>query len=181
MTQQMIQAPPKKEAKTPVEWNAVITGASSGIGSAIATAIAGTGAAVGLVGRNSERLESVATKARSTSRSVLICETDLSADSAIEELALRLRQEFKVIDVLVHCAGIFETGKLASSPIQRLDALYKMNVRMPIALNSSVAAVAQNSLRSDRVHKLFAGIGNQKHGLELWFLFINPARTQGPC
>src|SRR5262249_17761659 len=136
--QQMIQTAPKKDAKAPAEWNAVITGASSGIGSAIATSIASTGAAVCLIGRNSERLESVAIKSRPTARSVLICETDLGADSAIDELALRLKQEFKVVDVLVHCAGIFETGKLASSPIRRLDALYKMNVRMPLALTQAL-------------------------------------------
>jgi NADP-dependent 3-hydroxy acid dehydrogenase YdfG len=135
---QMTEAPTKKEPRTSAELNAVITGASSGIGRAIATAIASTGAAVCLVGRNSERLESVARKMRATSRSVLICESDLSVDSAIEELALRLRQEFKVVDVLVHCAGTYETGKLASTPVQRLDGLYKMNVRMPVALTQAL-------------------------------------------
>lgn len=155
----MTEAPTKKEPRTTTEWNAVITGASSGIGSAIATEIASTGAAVCLVGRNSERLESVARKARSTSRSVLICETDLSVDSAIEELALRVRQEFKVLDLLVHCAGVYETGELASTPIQSLDTLYKMNVRMPVALTQALLP----SLRTRSGQIVFI---NSSRGLE---------------
>ena len=135
---QMTEASTKKEPRTSAEMNAVITGASSGIGRAIATAIATTGAAVCLVGRNSERLESVARETRATSRSVLICQADLSVDSGIEELARRLTQEFKALDVLVHCAGTYEAGKVASTPIQRLDALYKMNVRMPFALTQAL-------------------------------------------
>jgi short-subunit dehydrogenase len=134
----MTEASTEKEPRTAAQLNAVITGASSGIGRAIAIAIAATGAAVCLVGRNSKRLESVARETRTTSRSVLICESDLSVDSAIEELALRVNHEFKVLDVLVHCASLYETGELASTPVQSLDALYKMNVRMPVALTQAL-------------------------------------------
>ena len=72
------------------ELNAVITGASSVIGGAIATAIASTGAAVCLVGRNAERLEAVAQKVRPTARSVLSVKSDLTVDSAVQDLACRL-------------------------------------------------------------------------------------------
>jgi NADP-dependent 3-hydroxy acid dehydrogenase YdfG len=120
------------------EMNAVITGASSGIGRAIATAIALAGAAVCLVGRNPERLESVAEKVRATARSVLVCESDLTVDSAIEELVLRVKREFKALDVLVHCAGAYATGKLDSTHVQELDALYKANVRMPVVLTQAL-------------------------------------------
>ena len=51
---------PRIDASMGPEPNAVITGASSPIGAAIATAIASTGAAVCLVGRNAERLEAIA-------------------------------------------------------------------------------------------------------------------------
>ena len=75
------------------ERNAVIT-ASSGIGKAIATAIASTGAAVCLAGRDAKRLEVVARKVRATARSVLVCESDLTIDAAIDKLARRLKDEF---------------------------------------------------------------------------------------
>ena len=120
------------------ERNAVITGASSGIGEAIATAIASTGAAVCLAGRNAKRLEAVAGKVRATSRSVLVCKSDLTDDSAVEELARRLKREFDGVDVLVHCAGIFTTGTIGATPVEQLDALYRTNLRLPFALTQAL-------------------------------------------
>lgn len=120
------------------ERTAVITGASSGIGKAIAIAIASTGAAVCLVGRNADRLEVVAGKVRTTSRSVLVCESDLTIDSEVEELARRLKHEFGTLDALVHCAGAFTTGKIEATPIEQLDTLYRVNLRLPFALTQAL-------------------------------------------
>jgi NADP-dependent 3-hydroxy acid dehydrogenase YdfG len=116
------------------EQTAVIAGASSEIGGAIALAIASTGAAVCLIGRNRTRLEAVAIKARSNAREVLVCPVDLELDSAVENLAEGFRRKFEVLDVLVHCAGAYLTGKIASSCIQDLDALYNANIRSPFVL-----------------------------------------------
>ena len=120
------------------ELNAVITGASSVIGRAIATAIASTGAAVCLVGRNAERLEAVAQKVRPTARSVLSVKSDLTVDSAVQDLACRLEAEFKPLDVLVHCAGAFTTGKIEETALGQLDALFRANVRLPFALTQAL-------------------------------------------
>jgi len=117
---------------------AVITGANSGIGSAIATAIAATGAAVCLVGRNAERLEAVANLLRATSSSVLIRKSDLTIDSEVEELARSLGHEFGALDVLVHCAGAYRRGKIEAAPIAQLDALYRANLRLPFALTQAL-------------------------------------------
>ena len=89
------------------EMKAVITGASSGIGRAIAIAIASTGSSVCLVGRDSVRLEAAAKVARKTSRAVMVHETDLSVDTGIESLAHRIKHEFTTLDILVHCAGAY--------------------------------------------------------------------------
>jgi len=119
------------------ELNAVITGASSAIGGAIATAIASTGAAVCLVGRNTARLEAVASKA-SPARALLIYEVDLTVDSAVEELVRQLKDKFGCIDILVNCAGIFSTGKIESTDVRELDALYAANVRLPFSLTQAL-------------------------------------------
>ena len=87
------------------ELRSVITGASSGIGRAIAIAIASNGGSVCLVGRDQERLEAVAKISRETARSVLVHTADLSVDGAVEALAQRIAQEFRALDILVHCAG----------------------------------------------------------------------------
>src|SRR5262245_55059967 len=117
---------------------AVITGASSGIGRAIATAFAATGGSVCLVGRDLGRLQTVAKVASSTAREVLIHETDLNVDGAIEDLAQRLEREFSVVDVLIHCAGVFSTGSIGKTPVQQLDILYRTNVRLPFALTQAL-------------------------------------------
>jgi len=117
---------------------AVITGASSGIGRAIATAIASTGSSVCLVGRDSERLKEVAKIARKTSRAVMVHETDLNVDAAIESLAHRIRQEFTTLDILVHCAGVFSKGTLENTPVQQLDTLYRTNLRQPFLLTQAL-------------------------------------------
>lgn len=120
------------------ELNAVITGASSAIGAAIATAIASVGAKVCLVGRDAARLEAVATEVRAVARAVLVCEGDLTLESAVKKLVRRLTREFGAIDVLVHCAGAYTTGKIESSCVKELDALYKANVRLPFMLTQSL-------------------------------------------
>ena len=138
------------------ELNAVITGASSGIGRAIAAAIASRGAAVCLVGRNAERLEAVAGKARLTARLVLVCEADLTIDSAVDELARRLKHEFDALDILVHSAGAFATGKIEATPVEQLDALYRANLRLPFALTQALLPllkVRPGRLYSSTLHK----------------------------
>jgi short-subunit dehydrogenase len=117
---------------------AVITGASSGIGRAIAIAIASTGSSVCLVGRNSVRLEAVAKDARKTSGAVMVYEADLSVDTAVEGLAHRIKHEFTTLDVLVHCAGAYWNGPLEDTPVQQLDTLYRTNVRLPFLLTQAL-------------------------------------------
>lgn len=120
------------------EWKAAITGASSGIGRAIATAIASQGSSVCLIGRDLARLEAVADVARATAPTVLVHEADLSADGAVKELGQHLRNEFGALDVLVHCAGTLATGSVERTPVQQLDLLYRTNVRMPFLLTQEL-------------------------------------------
>ena len=118
--------------------NAVITGASSDIGGAIATAIASTGASVCVVGRNAPRLNAIANKLSETARTVMVYDADLTVDSAVKKLVRRLKHKFEAIDVLVHCAGAFTKGNIESTRVQALDELYRTNVRLPFILTQSL-------------------------------------------
>ncbi len=120
------------------ELKAVITGASSGIGRAIATAVASVGGSVCLVGRNAQRLEDVAHIARLLTQAVLIHQSDLSVDTTVETLARRIRQEFADLDTLIHCAGLIETGTIEQTPVQQFDTMYRTNVRLPFALSQAL-------------------------------------------
>ena len=82
---------------------AVVTGANSGIGKAIAFALAAQGATVCLVGRRMEALQPVAEQASNGS----VCyQADLRLDSDIAALVANLKHDVKGVDILVHSAGV---------------------------------------------------------------------------
>jgi len=113
---------------------AVITGASSGVGKAIALRLASEGATVCLVGRNRERLEAVADSARATGPRVLTYQTDLAADESIRNLRASLEGDFESIDLLIHSAGVISLGQIESAQVEDFDRQYRVNVRGPYLL-----------------------------------------------
>jgi NADP-dependent 3-hydroxy acid dehydrogenase YdfG len=117
---------------------AVVTGASSGIGRAIALALAADGATLCLLGRNGATLEVVAGKARAVGSRVFSYRVDLNADKDIEEFAVRLQRDVGALDVLVHSAGVISLGRLDSEPVERLDWQYRTNVRAPYVLTQAL-------------------------------------------
>jgi short-subunit dehydrogenase len=112
---------------------AVVTGAGSGIGRAIALRLAELGAGLRLVGRQSKNLEAAAEAARARGAAAQACVADLAQPEAIRQLAAELRT-LERLDVLVHSAGVFTQGPLASAPAEDLDRNYAVNVRAPYLL-----------------------------------------------
>ncbi len=84
----------------------VITGASSGIGAALARRLAGNGAVVGLVARRSQRLAEVLADCRRTSPASTMWVADLGDDAAVGRLGLRAWDDLGGIDVLVNNAAV---------------------------------------------------------------------------
>jgi NADP-dependent 3-hydroxy acid dehydrogenase YdfG len=112
---------------------AVVTGASRGIGEAIALALAERGSALCLVGRHRGALQTVADTAP-RGRSVHLFEADLGDERAVRSLAARVGQHVGQVDILIHCAGRYGSGTLREASIERLDLLYQVNVRGPYLL-----------------------------------------------
>lgn len=117
---------------------AVITGASGGIGEAIALALAREGARLVLAGRSAERLNLVAERARDFSPEVEIFAADLTEDDRIHALAALAAGTFGGVDVLIHSIGYFAGGLVATAPVEDLDRLYKVNVRSPYVLTQAL-------------------------------------------
>lgn len=117
---------------------AVITGASSGVGRAIALGLAAQGGTVCLVGRKLETLELVVKSARATASRVLCYQADLIVDENIRELTLRLERDCGHIDVLVHSSGVISLGRLEDAPVEDLDWQYRTNVRAPYVLTQAL-------------------------------------------
>ena len=82
---------------------ALVTGATGGIGAAIAKALHAHGAHVGISGRNTEKLESLA---KELGERVTILTADLSTSEAAQELVKRAEEQLGGIDILVNNAGL---------------------------------------------------------------------------
>lgn len=113
---------------------AVISGASGGIGGAIATAFARQGATLCLLGRNMDKLTACAEILRASSPRVDAHPCDLTQDNQIETVQSYVMKEYGRLDILVHCGGDINHGKVATDPPSVLDHLYETNVRGPMLL-----------------------------------------------
>jgi len=112
---------------------AVVTGASSGIGAAIAEALSEAGARVVLTGREEARLREVA--ARLGDHHVVAA--DLAEDGAPATIVEEAVGAFGALNVLVHSAGIFWPKPFAAAPLSDFDAQFRINVRAPYALTQA--------------------------------------------
>jgi uncharacterized protein len=104
---------------------ALVTGASGGLGQAIARGLARRGARVVLSARRTDLLEALADELGGRT---VPC--DLSDRAAVERLA----QEAGAVDVLVANAGLPASGKLDSFSLEQLDRALDINLRAPIVL-----------------------------------------------
>jgi NAD(P)-dependent dehydrogenase (short-subunit alcohol dehydrogenase family) len=84
---------------------AVVTGAGSGVGRAIALALAKQGWRVALVGRREEALRETVTCAGSTGGACLVCPCDVGDSQGVERMGRRVLAEFGEVEVLVNAAG----------------------------------------------------------------------------
>lgn len=117
---------------------AIVSGASSGIGQAIALGLAREGTSLCLLGRDKERLLGTARTATNNSPKVTVYQVDLSSEPDISCLVQRLEQELEHVDVLVHAAGDIVLGDMNSSTIDDLDRQYKINLRAPYLLTQKL-------------------------------------------
>ena len=112
----------------------VITGASSGIGQAMANAVAAKGQAIVLIGRSEERLAAVAEAVTHRGGEAFILNFDLLSQNAIERVKEFLDGHGLVCDVLVNSAGRGLQGLAASRPLGEQLELIDLNVRRLVEL-----------------------------------------------
>lgn len=108
---------------------ALVTGASQGIGLAIARALRGRGARVVMVARSRDRLETAAAEIGGTAFAA-----DLSRSQDVAGLAAFVREEFGVPGTLVNAAGAFELAPVAETGLDVFDRMIAANLRAPFEL-----------------------------------------------
>ncbi len=87
----------------------VVTGASSGIGSACALAFASRGAKVVLAARRAERLAGVVSKIEAQGGAALAVTTDVTDEAAVDNLFKQALDTFGSVDVLINNAGVADS------------------------------------------------------------------------
>ena len=85
---------------------AIVTGASAGLGAAIAGGLAEAGANVALGARRAERLEDIQQKVEAEGRRAISVPTDISDPAACQALVDAASTEFGRVDILVNNAGV---------------------------------------------------------------------------
>jgi short-subunit dehydrogenase len=94
----------------------IVTGASAGIGKALALRLARQGAKVAIAARRTERLEDLATTCRAMGGKVLVVPTDVSDEAQCKELVEKTVAGFGSLDMLINNAGLAVLSLFADYP-----------------------------------------------------------------
>lgn len=112
----------------------LITGASSGLGAALARQLAARGAVVGLIARRRDRLAEVLADCRHTSPASAMFVADLADTSALGDLALRAWDELGGIDVLINNAAIPKRRSVVALDPGEAEDVMRVNFFAPMRL-----------------------------------------------
>lgn len=107
----------------------LVTGASSGIGTATAEKLAGAGAKIALVARRADKLEQLADRLRSKGREALVIASDITDASNANAAVDRTVKEFGRLDAVVNAAGVMLNGASEESPLEEWDRMVDINLR----------------------------------------------------
>ncbi len=144
-----------------------ITGASSGIGMAIALTLAPRGAHLILLGRDAARLSAAeaASTGMGASRVDLLA-ADLGKDADLDRVCQTLG-DLPRLDALIHSAGVAAIGPLAHSGVAPLDWQYRINLRAPVAVTQG----ALSALQRARGQVVFINSGAGLNARKNWGLY----------
>ena len=117
---------------------AIVTGASRGLGAAMARALHEAGAAVALVARSAEPLGKLADELGE--RAVAIA-ADLTVEAELDRIVAETLEQFGRIDILVNNAGTTHRDEPEAYPAAEWDRVFAVNVRAMFLLSQRVGRV----------------------------------------
>lgn len=145
---------------------AVVVGASSGMGAAIATALAREGCHVALAARRADALEAVKRKLVVREGKVITKPTDVTDRKQVEALMAAATHDLGPIDILVSCAGVMYYTMMANAQVDEWDRTVDVNCKGLLhCLSSTVPAMLSRgsghivAISSDAGRKVFPGLG----------------------
>ena len=124
---------------------ALVTGAGSGIGRAIALALAQRCDTVWLVGRRPEPLDATAASANGHAAALRAWPADLTDDADLGRLHDAIVNRSGRLDAVVHSAGTIGFGRVEEATADDLDAQYRANLRAPYLLTQALMPLLRAS------------------------------------
>jgi NAD(P)-dependent dehydrogenase (short-subunit alcohol dehydrogenase family) len=140
---------------------AIVTGASGGIGSEIAFALAMAGARVALAGRSAERLGTTRTRIVDGGGEASVHIADLEDPAAIQPFVAEVAAALGPVDILVNCAGINRRQPVLDVEPGTFSQIVDVNLRAPYFLSQAVAPgmIARGGGRIINIGSLTTGWG----------------------
>jgi NADP-dependent 3-hydroxy acid dehydrogenase YdfG len=108
---------------------AIVTGASKGIGKAIAAALAADGASVVLAARHQDQLNAASLELSKSGLSAVALQADLTNDDQVRKLVETTGKKFGRIDILVNNAGMGVFKPFAQISVEEFDEMWRLNMR----------------------------------------------------
>jgi NADP-dependent 3-hydroxy acid dehydrogenase YdfG len=113
----------------------IVTGATSGIGMAVARTLAARSRRVVALGRNRKALDKLREDGGDRINPVSV---DLLDDAAVDAFAAAILRDGNGVSALVHCAGVHFAGEFEQFPVAQLDMMYRSNVRAQYGLTQKL-------------------------------------------
>ncbi len=107
---------------------ALVTGASSGIGAAVARSLAALGARVALVARRRSRLEALATEIAAAGGVALSLDADITEEDQARAVVSQAVATWGRLDIVVNNAGVMLLGSVVDAPTEEWDRMVSLNL-----------------------------------------------------
>ena len=154
---------------------AIVTGASRGIGKAIAIALGNEKMRLALLARSTDQLQEVVDHIRAAGGEAIAVPCDLRDSDAIESSLKKVYAQFDSLDVLINNAGIFLEKPIAEIKLEEWDQVLRTNLTASFLICQSaflkmkdrnsgrIIAIASSASTQGFIHQ--AGYCASKHGL----------------
>jgi len=145
---------------------AIVTGASGGIGQAVAVAMAKAGADVAICGQNKDRLAATAELILATGQKVLSYSMNIGQSESIQQTVDDVHKNWGRVDIMVNNAGITRDGLLIRMSEQDWDEVMNVNLKSVFLFTKAVARIMmkQRSGSIVNVASIIGLIGNPGQG-----------------